>query len=196
MNGDPIARRAGTQSWISGPILRHTSGPSSQLSGPIAGFLACVADAQRLRLPSAPSFRRGPTGLHRTQFRNPNRKSRKREKGKRSEAKCFLSRATRLAQQKLFTICKFCTIFVALIPVTNYNAQIAFKKRTANGDLWLCTGQHERPRSRLAGSRVDSCRLREGVQGESLGCEDGPRRAGQADSQARAWRCDGRYKAR
>src|SRR5262249_54673225 len=40
----------------------------SQLSGPIAGFLTCVEDAQRLRLPSAPSPRRGPTGLHRTRF--------------------------------------------------------------------------------------------------------------------------------
>jgi hypothetical protein len=67
----------------SGPILRHRSGPSSQFSGPIAGFLACVEDAQRLRLPSAPSPRRGPTGLHRTQFRNPNRKSRKKEKGEK-----------------------------------------------------------------------------------------------------------------
>src|SRR5262249_20739705 len=61
-------------------------------------------------------------------FRNPNRKSRKREKGKRSEAKCFLSRATRLPQQKLCTICKFCMIFVVLIPVKNYNSQIAFKR--------------------------------------------------------------------
>src|SRR5499427_6771301 len=90
MNGDPIARRAGTQSRISGPILRHTSGPSSQLSGPIAGFLACVEDAQRLRLPSSPSPRREPTGLHRTQFRNPNRKSDREKREKRSEAKCFL----------------------------------------------------------------------------------------------------------
>src|SRR5262249_32120605 len=37
-----------------GPILNHRSGPSSQLLGPIAGFLACVENAQRLRLPSAP----------------------------------------------------------------------------------------------------------------------------------------------
>jgi len=29
---------------------------------------------------------------------------------------------------KLFTISKFCMIFVALIPVMNYNAQIAFKR--------------------------------------------------------------------
>jgi hypothetical protein len=29
---------------------------------------------------------------------------------------------------KLYTICNFCMIFVALIPVLNYNAQIAFKK--------------------------------------------------------------------
>jgi hypothetical protein len=42
-----------------GPILKHRSGPSSQLSGPIAGFLACVEDAQRLRLPSAPFPHRG-----------------------------------------------------------------------------------------------------------------------------------------
>ena len=52
----------------SGPILKHRSGPSSQLSGPIAGFLACVEDAQGIRLPSAPFHRRGPTGLHRTQI--------------------------------------------------------------------------------------------------------------------------------
>jgi hypothetical protein len=38
------------------------------------------------------------------------------------------ARATRLAQPKLFTNCKFCMIFVALIPVMNYNAQIAFKR--------------------------------------------------------------------
>src|SRR5262245_33490310 len=63
-----------------GPILKHRSGPSSRHSGPITGFLACVEGAPRLRLPSAPFHRRGPTGLHRTQFRNPNRKSRKREK--------------------------------------------------------------------------------------------------------------------
>src|SRR5262245_39617422 len=42
-----------------GPILKHRSGPSSQLSGPIARFRACVEDAQRLRLSSAPSPRRG-----------------------------------------------------------------------------------------------------------------------------------------
>jgi hypothetical protein len=30
---------------------------------------------------------------------------------------------------KLFRNCKFCMIFVALIPGINYNAQIAFKKR-------------------------------------------------------------------
>src|SRR5262249_3177980 len=71
----------------------------TQLSGPIAGFLACVEDAQRLRLPSAPSPRRGPTGLHRTQFRNPNRKSRKREKGKRSEAECFFCCANLVARE-------------------------------------------------------------------------------------------------
>jgi hypothetical protein len=29
---------------------------------------------------------------------------------------------------KLFTNCKFCMIFVALIPVINYNAQIGFKR--------------------------------------------------------------------
>src|SRR5215510_11205743 len=121
-------RESGTPVSDSGPILRHRSRPSSQLSGPIAGFLACVENGQRLRLPSAPSPRRGPTGLHRTQFRNPNRKSRKREKGKRSEAECFLSRATRLAQQKLFTICKLCMIFLALISVMNYYAQSAFKR--------------------------------------------------------------------
>src|SRR5262245_18038971 len=79
-------------------------------------------------------------------------------------------------------------IFVALIPVMNYNAQIAFKKRIANGDLWLCACQHQRTGSRLAGSRASSCGLRQGIQGESLRCEDGPRRAGQADWTARAGR--------
>jgi len=33
-----------------------------------------------------------------------------------------------VAQQKLFTNCKFRMIFVALIPVTNYNTQVAFKR--------------------------------------------------------------------
>src|SRR5262245_54059711 len=61
-----------------GPTLRHRSGPSSQFSGPIAGFLACVEDGQRLPLPSALSPRRGPTGLHRTRFPDST-KSRKRE---------------------------------------------------------------------------------------------------------------------
>src|SRR5262249_28116068 len=48
-------RESGTPVSDPGPILRHRSGPSSQLSGPIAGSLACVEDARRLRLPSAPS---------------------------------------------------------------------------------------------------------------------------------------------
>src|SRR5262249_60609574 len=87
-------------------------------------------------------------------------------------------------------------IFVALIPVMNYNAQIAFKKRIANGDLWLCTGQHEWPRSQLAGSRVDGCRLCKSVQGKGIRCEDRSRRAGQADSTARAGRCVAGDKAR
>src|SRR5262245_27027118 len=77
------SRNPSAPGWDPGPILRHRWGPSSQLSGPIAGFLACVENGQRLRLPSAPFPQRGPTGLHRTQFRNPNRKSRKREKGKK-----------------------------------------------------------------------------------------------------------------
>jgi len=79
---DSCRGQSGTQS-DPGPILKHRSGPSSQLSGPIAGFLPCVEDAQRLRPPSAPSPRQGPTGLHRTQFRNPNRKSRKKEKAEK-----------------------------------------------------------------------------------------------------------------
>src|SRR5215831_2826330 len=53
---------SGTQSRIPIPYLRHRSGPSSQLSGPIAGFLACVEDAQRLRSPSAP-FTGGAMGV-------------------------------------------------------------------------------------------------------------------------------------
>src|SRR5215831_4431475 len=54
MNGDPIARRAGTQSRISGPILRHTSGPSSQLSDPIAGFLPWIEEAKEAPRPPPP----------------------------------------------------------------------------------------------------------------------------------------------
>src|SRR5262249_442499 len=72
-----------------GPILRHRSGPSLSALGSHCRIPGVVEDGQRLRLPSASSPRRGPTGLHRTQFRNLNRKSRKREK--RKEAKCFLS---------------------------------------------------------------------------------------------------------
>src|SRR5215831_15963590 len=93
------AGRAGPSLGSGSHIEAHRSGPSSQLSGPIAGFLACVEDAQRLRLPSSPSPRRGSTGLHRTQFRNPNRKSRKREKGKRSEAECFFCCANLVARE-------------------------------------------------------------------------------------------------
>src|SRR5262249_19683015 len=52
----------------------------------------CIEDATESSTPFRLDPRRGPTGLHRTQFRNPNRKSRKREKGKRSETKCVLSR--------------------------------------------------------------------------------------------------------
>src|SRR5262249_34872483 len=54
-----IAGRAGPQSRIPVPYLRHRSGPRSQFSAPIAGFLACVEDAQRLRLPSPPSTGEG-----------------------------------------------------------------------------------------------------------------------------------------
>jgi hypothetical protein len=36
--------------------------------------------------------------------------------------------ASEIDRAKLFTTCKFCMIFVALIPVVNYNAQIAFKR--------------------------------------------------------------------
>ena len=120
--------------------MKHRSGLSSQLSGPIAGFLACVEDAQRLQLPSTPSPRRGPTGLHRTQFQKT-----KKNKSQKSDCSNFSGFPfSRLTDN--------CMIFVALIPVMNYNAQIAFKKRIANGDLWLCTCQHERTRSRLAGT--------------------------------------------
>src|SRR5215510_9825787 len=141
----------------SGPILKHRSGPSSQLSGPIVGFLECVEDAQRLRLPSAPFHRRGPTGLHRTQIakmKKPNRKN------------------ASAGRRKLFTNSKFRMILVALIPVANYNAQVAVKRGANNDDLWLCPCQHQRTRSWLAGSRVDGCRLCKSVQGESLGCKD------------------------
>src|SRR5215471_20946064 len=96
-------------------FTRASSGPSSQLSGPIAGFPACVEDAQRLRLPSAPFHRRGPTGLHRTQFRNPNRKSRKRETKTKIRGQ-MLS----FARDEVGTA--NCMILLALIPVMNYNA--------------------------------------------------------------------------
>src|SRR5215831_14854270 len=104
----------------------HKTSTSSELNSKKYALIEFMMTRCEMRT-SAPSPRRGPTGLHRTQFRNPNRKSRKREKEKRSEAKCFLSHATRLAQQKLFTISKFRLIFVALIPVINYTAQIVFK---------------------------------------------------------------------
>src|SRR5262249_49534274 len=58
----PYRWNSGTQSRDPGPILKHRSGPSSQLLGPIAGFLARVEDAQRLRLPSAPL---SPAGAYR-----------------------------------------------------------------------------------------------------------------------------------
>ena len=68
--------------------------------------------------------------MHRTQFRNPNRKA---EREKRKEEKIggrMLSLARdEIGTAKLFTNSKFCMISVALIPVMNYNAQIAFKKR-------------------------------------------------------------------
>src|SRR5262249_24115654 len=81
----------------------------------------------------------------------------------------------------LFINSKFCMIFVALIPVTNYNAQIAFKREINNGHLWIRTGFHKRPGSRGARGGVDGCRLRQGVQRESLRCKDRSRRAGQAN---------------
>src|SRR5262249_48197148 len=71
----PDLSPSGTPVSDSGNVLRHRSGPSSQLSGPIARFLACVEDAQRLRLPSAPSLRRGPTGTNRTKLKNPRKKN-------------------------------------------------------------------------------------------------------------------------
>src|SRR5262249_6922535 len=49
--------------WRAGPSLGFGShieaqiGTQFSLSGPIAGFLVRVEDAQRLRLPSAPSYR-------------------------------------------------------------------------------------------------------------------------------------------
>src|SRR5262249_19703496 len=49
------------------------------------------------------------------------------EKRKRSEPSAFFRR-DEIGTAKLFTNSKFCMIFVALIPVMNYNAQIAFKR--------------------------------------------------------------------
>ena len=60
--------------------LARGQGPRHRKQGPSSGFWVPIEEAKRFRLPSAPSHRRGPTGLHRTQFRNPNRKGRKREK--------------------------------------------------------------------------------------------------------------------
>src|SRR5262245_1269350 len=54
----PSTRRALEDLWDADVRLPH----KRQV---LAGFLACVEDAQRLRLPSAPSPRRGPAGLHR-----------------------------------------------------------------------------------------------------------------------------------
>ena len=61
-----------------------------------------------------PFHRRGPTGLHRTQIAKMKNQNRKNASDDRP---------------KLFTNCKFRMVFVALIPVINYNAQIAFKRR-------------------------------------------------------------------
>src|SRR5215467_14472014 len=55
--------------------------------------------------------------------------------------------------------------------------KVLSKKRTNNDRLWLCASFNQWPRSRLAGSRVDGCRLRQGVQRESLRCKDRSRRA-------------------
>src|SRR5262249_23142846 len=71
MNGDPIAGTVDPSLGFWSHILRRRSGPSSQLSGPIAGFLACVEDAQRLRLPSAPSPRRRPRPCAGPSFKKP-----------------------------------------------------------------------------------------------------------------------------
>jgi hypothetical protein len=59
---DSYRWESGTQSRNSGPILRHRSGPSSQLSGPIAGFLAWDEDAQRHPTPMRPL---SPAGAYR-----------------------------------------------------------------------------------------------------------------------------------
>src|SRR5262249_28349835 len=63
----------------SGSHIEAQIGTQFSVLKSIAGFLACVEDAQRLRLPSAPFHRRGPTGLHRTQIakmKNQNKKMR------------------------------------------------------------------------------------------------------------------------
>jgi hypothetical protein len=60
----------------------------------------------------------GLPGMHRTRFQ-------KKEKSQNRISRISLSM---LDSQNLFTISKFCMIFVVVIPVLNYNAQIAFKK--------------------------------------------------------------------
>ena len=61
--------------------------------------------------------------MDRTQFRNPNRKA-EREKGKEEKIGGQMLSFAReeIGTAKLFTNCKFLMIFVALIPVMNYNA--------------------------------------------------------------------------
>jgi hypothetical protein len=92
----------------SGPILK--TGRDSDCHPPLlpgGGLPVCTGPSSEIRIGKA--------------------EREKREKDRRPNA--FFRAQTRLAQQKLFTICKFCMIFVALIPVMNYNAQIAFKRR-------------------------------------------------------------------
>src|SRR5262249_2021923 len=69
-----------------------------------------------------PSTGGGLPGFPRPRFQIPIGKEEREKRKKRTKDKTFLSPATRLAQQKLFTNSKFCIILLALIPVMNYNA--------------------------------------------------------------------------
>ena len=64
----PYRWNSGTRVSDSGPILRHRSGPSSQLSGPIADSWR-VLQTRKDSDSHPPPPTGGASGLHRTQFR-------------------------------------------------------------------------------------------------------------------------------
>src|SRR5262249_24776572 len=73
---------------------------------------------ERRRPPTAtrPLPRRGLGGVHRTRFQ------------KKKDKNPTHNKFPLTSQQNLFTSCKFCMIFEALIPVMDYNAQITFER--------------------------------------------------------------------